>query len=62
MMMKENKSIIARNEKLNAENTARYFLAFPVLWRVYSLKVIRLASEEMIVPQPPILTPMSSSR
>lgn len=51
-----------RNPKLNAEKSPIYLSALPELCFVYSLKVIRLASEEISVPTPPIFTPSKSSR
>ena len=59
---RENESIIARNEKLKREKIKRYLPPLPGLCCVYSLKVIRLANEEIIVPHPPIFTPTRSSR
>ena len=49
-----------RNPKLNSEKSLIYFIALPGLCFVYSLKVIRLASEEISVPTPPIFTPRRS--
>ena len=60
-MRRENASIMIRNVKLNAEKTRRYFPALPLLCCEYSLKVIRLARDDMIVPQPPTFTPSRSS-
>ena len=48
-----------RNAKLNAENKRTYFPVFPFVFEVYSRKVIKLASEAMSVPAPPIFTPTS---
>ena len=49
----------ARNVKLNAEKTAIYFLAPPGTALQYCLNVIRLASDAIRVPVPPIFTPRS---
>lgn len=50
-----------RKPKLNAENKPIYCAVFPFTCEVYSRKVIRLASDEIRVPTPPIFTPRSSS-
>ena len=52
---------IIKNAKLNAENNAIYLPALPGLCEVYSRKVIKLASEEIKVPTPPIFTPSNNS-
>ena len=52
---------IIKNIKLSAVNIIMYCLLFPGLWRLYSLKVIRLAREAISVPTPPIFTPISKS-
>ena len=55
----ENKAKIIRKAKLYMENIPIYFKAFPGLYLVYVLKVMRLAREAMSGPAPPILTPIS---
>ena len=50
-----------RKAKLNAEKSNKYFFVDFGLCLVYSRKVIKLASEEMSVPQPPIFTPSKSA-
>lgn len=52
---------IIKNEKLIKENSPRYFNFLFGLCLIYSLKVIRLASEAISVPTPPILTPNNKS-
>ena len=47
--------------KLKSEKRRIYLPLLPGLCLTYSRKVIRLASEAMSVPAPPILTPTSSS-
>ena len=51
-----------KNPKLNAEKRRIYFPAFPGSRFVYSRNVIKLASEEISVPTPPIFTPTSNAR
>ena len=52
----------AKNAKLIILNQSKYFPAFPFAFAVYSRKVIKLASEDINVPTPPILTPTSNGR
>lgn len=47
-----------KNEKLNAEKMPIYFPLFPGLCEQYSLNVIKLASEDISVPTPPMFTPI----
>ena len=53
---------IIKKPKLNAEKRPIYERVFPLTWVVYSRNVIRLASEEISVPAPPMFTPSKSSR
>ena len=50
-----------KKPKLNNEKSLIYFPALPGLCFVYSLKVIKLARDDIKVPQPPILTPTKRS-
>ena len=50
---------MAKNAKLKRENKSTYLPTFCGSCLEYSPKVIKLASEEMSVPTPPIFTPMS---
>ena len=54
--------ITPRNSALSRRNSHPYRLVSPGQSRRNSLKVIRLASEAIGVPVPPILTPSNSSR
>ena len=48
---------IPRNAKLKSENFIMYLRVCPGSCFEYSLKVIRLAREDIRLPTPPILTP-----
>ena len=50
-----------RKEKLNTENSMINRFAPFGSCRIYSLNVMRLASEAMSVPAPPMFTPLRSS-
>ena len=50
-------SIIAKKMKLMSVNNKKYFFVCPGYSILYSLKVIRLASEAISVPVPPMFTP-----
>ena len=52
---------IIKKAKLNAENNAIYLPALPGLCEVYSRKVIKLASDEISVPTPPMFTPNNNA-
>ena len=52
---------IVRKAKLNAENIPIYEKTFLGLYFTYSRSVIRLASDDIRVPTPPIFTPIKSS-
>ena len=56
---KQEPSKMKRKAKLNAEKRSKYFFAPCGSCLVNSRKVIKLAREEMSVPQPPIFTPKS---
>ena len=51
-----------RKIKLISENLATYEKVLPGFRLVYSRNVIRLASEAISVPVPPIFTPRSKSK
>ena len=50
-----------KNARLKIENKPTYLSVLSGLCFTYSLKVIKLASEDISVPTPPILTPTSSA-
>ena len=52
---------IIKNEKLNKENRPTYLAVLFGLCLTYSLKVIKLASEDISVPTPPTFTPTSNA-
>ena len=52
---------IPRNAKLKTENFTIYAVLLPGLCFTYSRKVIRLASDAISVPAPPMFTPTRSS-
>ena len=51
---------IPKKAKLNAENKSMYLPTLCGFLEVYSRKVIKLASDDMSVPTPPIFTPTRS--